>query len=156
MTTTAARPPLPPFSTDSAIKKVRAAEDGWNTRDPARIALAYTPGSRWRNRVEFSVGRDEIILLLERKWRRELSYRLIKELRGCEGNRIAVRFAYEWHDEAGNWYRSYGNRNWEFDQSDAGAPCQHQRTTDFESQRKFHWPFGGRPDGHPGLAELGL
>ncbi|NUO84563.1 MAG: nuclear transport factor 2 family protein [Cupriavidus sp.] len=152
------RPPLPPFTRETAIAKVRAAEDGWNSRDPERVALAYTVDSAWRNRAEFVNGRADIVAFLQRKWQKELDYRLIKELWVHEENRIAVRFAYEWHDDSGNWYRSYGNENWEFD--DAGfmrkrfacindAPIR-------SGDRKFHWPLGRRPDGHPGLSELGL
>jgi nuclear transport factor 2 (NTF2) superfamily protein len=158
MTINTARPPLPPFTRETAMQKVRAAEDGWNTRDPQRIALAYTALSRWRNRVEFPVGRDEIVSLLERKWRRELSYRLIKELWAFEENRIAVRFAYEWHDDAGNWFRSYGNENWEFD-TDGLMAVRHASINDMpilESERKFYWPLGRRPDNHSGLSTLGL
>ena len=154
----AARPPLPPFSAETAARKVRLAEDGWNSRDPQRVALAYTPDSRWRNRAEFPVGRDQIVELLERKWARELDYRLIKELWAFTGNRIAVRFAYEWHDDAGNWFRSYGNENWEFDEQGLMA-ARHASINDrpiAESERKFHWPQGRRPDDHPGLSDLGL
>jgi nuclear transport factor 2 (NTF2) superfamily protein len=152
------RPPLPPFTRDSAMAKVRAAEDAWNSRDPQRVALAYTPDSRWRNRTEFVRGRDAIAALLERKWRRELDYRLVKEIWIHEGNRIAVRFAYEWHDDAGNWFRSYGNENWEFD-ADGFMDVRHASINDMPiaaSERKFHWPLGRRPDAHPGLSELGL
>ena len=157
-TAEATRPPLPPFTTESATRKVRMAEDGWNSRDPKRVALAYTPDSRWRNRAEFPVGRDQIVELLERKWARELDYRLIKELWAFAANRIAVRFAYEWHDDAGNWFRSYGNENWEFDAQGLMA-VRHASINDrpiAESDRKFHWPQGRRPDDHPGLSELGL
>lgn len=152
------RPPLPPFTEDSARMKVRAAEDAWNGQDPAKIALAYTVDSQWRNRSEFVNGRAEIEALLTRKWKRELDYRLIKELWAFTGNRIAVRFAYESRDEQGNWYRSYGNENWEFDEhglmrtriaSINDLPIE-------EADRKFHWPQGRRPDDHPGLTELGL
>lgn len=152
------RPPLPPFTRETAIQKVRAAEDGWNTRDPERVALAYTAQSRWRNRAEFVTGRAEIIGLLSRKWARELDYRLIKELWAFDGNRIAVRFAYEWHDDAGNWFRAYGNENWEFDQNGLMA-VRHASINDLPIKavdRKFHWPLGRRPDGHPGLSDLGL
>ncbi len=152
------RPPLPPFTAETARAKVRAAEDAWNGRDPAKVALAYTPDSQWRNRAEFLTGRNEIEAFLTRKWARELDYRLIKELWTFAGNRIAVRFAYEWRDEAGNWFRAYGNENWEFDEhglmqrriasiNDLGLA---------ETDRKFHWPLGRRPDDHPGLTELGL
>ncbi|WP_426210102.1 DUF1348 family protein [Massilia sp. TWP1-3-3] len=158
MDTSAARPPCPPFTRDSAIAKVRAAEDGWNTRDPQRIAPAYTADSRWRNRAEFALGRDEIIALLERKWQRERDYRLIKELWAFTDNRIAVRFAYEWHDSAGNWFRSYGNENWEFDASGL-MQVRHASINDLaigEAERKFRWPSGRRPDDYPGLSALGL
>ena len=154
----APRPPLPPFDRESATLKVRLAEDGWNTRDPQRVALAYTPDSRWRNRAEFPTGRAEIVAFLTRKWARELDYRLIKELWAFSGNRIAVRFAYEWHDDAGNWYRSYGNENWEFAPNGLMA-VRHASINDLpiaESARKYHWPQGRRPDDHPGLSDLGL
>ena len=154
----AARPPLPPFTAETAARKVRLAEDGWNSRDPQRVALAYTPDSRWRNRAEFPVGRDQIVALLERKWARELDYRLIKELWAFTGNRIAVRFAYEWRDDAGNWFRSYGNENWEFDEQGLMA-ARHASINDrsiAESERHFHWPQGRRPDDHPSLSDLGL
>ena len=152
------RPPLPPFTRETAIQKVRLAEDGWNSRDPQKVSLAYSPQSRWRNRVEFANGREEIVALLIRKWTKELDYRLIKELWTFGDNRIAVRYAYESHDDSGNWYRSYGNENWEFDENGLmrlrfasinDAPIK-------ESERKFHWPLGRRPDDHPGLSELGL
>lgn len=152
------RPPLPPFTHETALAKVRAAEDGWNSRDPQRVALAYTANTRWRNRVEFPQGRDAITALLERKWRRELDYRLIKELWIHDANRIAVRFAYEWHDDAGNWFRSYGNENWEFD-ADGLMAVRHASINDMpiaETERKFRWPLGRRPDDHPGLSQLGL
>ncbi len=153
-----ARPPLPPFTHETAVRKVRSAEDAWNTRDPQRIALAYTPDSQWRNRCEFPHGREEIVQFLTRKWVRELDYRLVKELWVFGGNRIAVRFAYEWHDDTGNWFRSYGNENWEFDAN--GLMCRRIASINDlpikESDRKFHWPQGRRPDGHPGLSELGL
>jgi nuclear transport factor 2 (NTF2) superfamily protein len=152
------RPPLPPFDRESATLKVRLAEDGWNTRDPQRVALAYTADSRWRNRAEFPAGRQEIVAFLTRKWSRELDYRLIKELWAFDGNRIAVRFAYEWHDDAGNWYRSYGNENWEFAPNGLMA-VRHASINDLpipESARKYHWPQGRRPHDHPGLSELGL
>jgi nuclear transport factor 2 (NTF2) superfamily protein len=157
-TAEAARPPLPPFTAESAAQKVRMAEDGWNSRDPKRVALAYTPDSRWRNRAEFPVGRAQIVELLERKWARELDYRLIKELWAFAGKRIAVRFAYEWHDDAGNWFRSYGNENWEFDEQGLMA-VRHASINDrpiAEADRKFRWPQGRRPDDHPGLSDLGL
>ncbi len=154
----AARPPLPPFDDRTAAAKVRAAEDSWNSRDPQRVALAYTANTRWRNRIAFPTGRDAVRALLERKWRRELDYRLIKELWIHQGNRIAVRFAYEWHDDAGNWFRSYGNENWEFDANGLMA-VRHASINDMpvaDSERKFHWPLGRRPDDHPGLSQLGL
>jgi nuclear transport factor 2 (NTF2) superfamily protein len=157
-TAEAARPPLPPFTAESAAQKVRMAEDGWNSRDPKRVALAYTPDSRWRSRAEFPVGRAQIVELLERKWARELDYRLIKELWAFAGKRIAVRFAYEWHDDAGNWFRSYGNENWEFDEQGLMA-VRHASINDrpiAEADRKFRWPQGRRPDDHPGLSDLGL
>ena len=152
------RPPLPPFTLETARQKVRAAEDGWNTRDPAKVALAYTPDSTWRNRAEFPKGRAEIETFLTRKWQREHEYRLIKELWAHDGNRIAVRFAYEWHDGAGQWFRSYGNENWEFD-SDGLMANRYASINDLpirEVDRKFHWPQGRRPDDHPGLSDLGL
>jgi nuclear transport factor 2 (NTF2) superfamily protein len=152
------RPPLPPFTAQTAIEKVRLAEDGWNSRDPQRVSLAYTPDSRWRNRSEFPVGRAEIVTLLNRKWEREREYRLIKELWAYTDNRIAVRFAYEWLDTRGQWYRSYGNENWEF--NEAGLmQFRHASINDLaidESERLFRWPQGRRPDDHPGLSELGL
>lgn len=152
------RPPLPPFTRESATEKVRLAEDGWNTRDPERVAPAYTVDSRWRNRAEFVTGREEIIAFLTRKWKRELDYRLIKELWAFDGNRIAVRFAYECHDDSGNWFRSYGNENWEFD-DDGLMRRRHASINDLpieESDRKFHWPLGRRPGDHPGLGDLDL
>ena len=152
------RPPLPPFTRDTAIQKVRAAEDGWNTRDPERVALAYSTQSRWRNRAEFVVGREQIVALLRRKWARELDYRLIKELWAFEGSRIAVRFAYEWHDDAGNWFRSFGNENWEFD-AQGLMMARHASINDLpirEEDRKFRWPLGRRPDDHPGLSSFGF
>ncbi|MDW6064968.1 nuclear transport factor 2 family protein [Streptomyces sp. FXJ1.4098] len=150
--------PFPPFTRESAIEKVRAAEDGWNTRDPEKVALAYSVDSRWRNRAEFVNGRDEIVAFLARKWRRELDYRLIKELWAFDGNRIAVRFAYECRDDSGNWYRSYGNENWEFDENGL-MTHRYACINDLpikESERVFHWPLGRRPDDHPGLGDLGL
>ena len=156
--TTATRPPLPPFTRETAIQKVRLAEDGWNTRDPEKVALAYAVDSRWRNRAEFPNGRQEIIQFLERKWAKELDYRLIKELWAFTGNRIAVRFAYEWHDDSGHWYRSYGNENWEFN-PDGLMAFRFASINDLpisESDRKYHWPLGRRPDDHPGLSELSL
>lgn len=156
--TDADRPPLPPFDAASAAAKVRAAEDGWNSRDPAKVALAYTPDSRWRNRAEFLQGRDAITAFLTRKWNRELDYRLIKELWAFAGNRIAVRFAYEWHDDSGQWFRSYGNENWEF--ADNGLmQLRIASINDLpiaEAECKYRWPQGRRPDDHPGLSELGL
>jgi nuclear transport factor 2 (NTF2) superfamily protein len=153
-----ARPPLPPFTADTAAQKARLAEDAWNTRDPQRVAQAYTTDSRWRNRTEFFQGREAIEGFLTRKWQRELDYRLIKELWTFAGNRIAVRFVYEWHDDSGNWYRSHGNENWEFDEEGLMrrrlASINDQRIA--ESERKFRWPLGRRPDDHPGLTELGL
>jgi nuclear transport factor 2 (NTF2) superfamily protein len=152
------RPPLPPFAAETAAQKVRLAEDAWNTRDPERVAPAYTEDSRWRNRAEFITGREEIIAFLRRKWSRELDYRLIKEVWTFAGNRIAVRFAYEWHDDSGNWFRSYGNENWEFDE----RGLMHRRLASIndqpivEAERKFRWTLGRRPDDHPGLSELGL
>jgi uncharacterized protein len=152
------RPPVPPFTRETAIQKVRAAEDGWNTRDPERVSLAYTPQSKWRNRVEFATGRPEIVELLRRKWKRELDYRLIKELWAFGGNRIAVRFAYEFHDDSNNWFRAYGNENWEFDEHGLMAH-RHASINEMpirESDRLFRWPLGRRPDDHPGLSDLGL
>ncbi|MFG2847278.1 DUF1348 family protein [Kitasatospora sp. NPDC048296] len=152
------RPPVPPFTEETARRKVRAAEDAWNTRDPQRVALAYTPDSRWRNRAEFLAGREEIAAFLTRKWHRELDYRLVKELWAYGGDRIAVRFAYEWHDDSGQWYRSYGNENWEFDEHGLMArrlACINDLPITAE-ERLFHWPLGRRPDDHPGLTELGL
>ena len=155
---TAVRPPLPPFTRETAIQKVRLAEDGWNSRDPEKVALAYTIDSRWRNRAEFPNGRQEIIEFLTRKWARELDYRLIKELWAHDGDRIAVRFAYEWHDDSGHWFRSYGNENWEFDKHGL-MRRRYASINDLpikESERKYHWPLGRRPDEHPGLSDLGL
>lgn len=152
------RPPLPPYTWETAMQKVRMAEDGWNSRDPQRVAQVYTPDSRWRNRAEFIHGRDEIVAFLARKWARELDYRLIKELWAFTDHRIAVRFAYEWRDDSGHWYRSYGNENWEF--ADNGLMRRrHASINDLpitETERLFHWPLGRRPDEHPGLSELGL
>jgi nuclear transport factor 2 (NTF2) superfamily protein len=152
------RPPLPPFTQERAILKVRLAEDGWNTRDPEKVSLAYTMDSRWRNRAEFPVGRQQIVAFLTRKWTRELDYRLIKELWAFRGNRIGVRFAYEYHDDSWNWFRAYGNENWEFDQQGL-MYTRHASINELpiaEADRKFHWPLGRRPDDHPGLSELGL
>jgi len=152
------RPPFPPFTQETATQKVRMAEDGWNNRDPEKVALAYTPDSQWRNRNEFPKGRDEIVAFLKRKWAKEHEYRLIKELWAFEGNRIAVRFAYEWHDDAGQWWRSYGNENWEFDENGL-MQKRYASINDLaiqESDRLFHWPQGRRPDDHPSLSDLGL
>ena len=153
-----ARPPLPPFTRETSAQKARMAEDAWNTRSPERVAMAYTEDSRWRNRAEFFQGRAAIVAFLQRKWARELDYRLIKEVWAFEGNRIAVRVAYEWHDDSGHWFRSYGNENWEFDEhglmrlriaSINDLPLK-------ESERKYHWPLGRRPDDHQSLTDLGL
>ncbi|WP_026191197.1 nuclear transport factor 2 family protein [Methylosinus sp. LW4] len=152
------RPPLPPFTLETATQKVRVAEDGWNSRDPQKVALAYTPDSRWRNRAEFIVGRDQIEAFLGRKWSRELDYRLIKELWAFRENRIAVRFAYEWRDDSGAWFRAYGNENWEFDEHGL-MRLRIASINDLaivDADRKFHWPLGRRPDEHPGLSDLGL
>ena len=152
------RSPLPPFTDESAVQKVRLAEDSWNTRDPGKVALAYAIDSRWRNRSEFVNGRDEITTFLSRKWVKELDYRLIKELWAFNENRIAVRFAYEWHDDSSHWYRSYGNENWEFN-DDGLMALRFASINDLpiqESDRKYHWPLGRRPDDHMGLSELGL
>lgn len=152
------KPPLPPFTLETAAQKVRMAEDAWNSRDPDRVVQVYTENSRWRNRAEFPVGRDQIHQFLQRKWAKELEYRLIKELWACSGNRIAVRFAYEWHDDQDNWFRSYGNENWEF--NEFGLMIQrHASINDLlivNEERLFHWDLGRRPDNHPGLTELGL
>jgi len=152
------RPPLPPFTEETAKQKVQAAEDGWNNRNPEKVALAYTPDSQWRNRNEFYKGREEIAAFLTRKWATELDYRLIKELWAYTDNRIAVRFAYEWHDESGQWYRSYGNENWEFDENGLMA-VRRASINDLpiaEDERKFFWEHGPRPADHPGLSELDL
>jgi len=152
------KPPLPPFTPESAAQKVRAAEDAWNTRDPDRVVQVYTEDTQWRNRAEFPVGREQVRAFLQRKWARELDYRLVKELWACAGNRIAVRFAYEWHDDSGQWFRSYGNENWEFNE----AGYMQRRFASINDlpiraeDRKFHWPLGRRPEQHPGLSELGL
>ena len=152
------KPPVPPFTADTAARKVRLAEDAWNTRDPERVVLVYTEDTQWRNRAEFPLRREQVRRFLQRKWARELDYRLIKELWAYTDSRIAVRFAYEWHDDSGQWFRSYGNENWEFEEhglmrrryaSINDLPIQ-------ESDRKFHWTAGRRPDDHPGLSELGL
>ena len=152
------RLPVPPFDREAAIKKVRLAEDAWNSRDPERVSLAYTVDSVWRNRAEFVTGREAIVQFLRRKWTRELDYRLIKEVWAVSGDRIAVRFAYEWHDDSGHWYRSYGNENWEFD--DRGFMKRRIASINDlpigAADRKFHWPLGRRPDGHPSLSALGL
>jgi len=152
------RPPLPPFTLESATQKVRLAEDAWNSRDPERVSLVYTEDTRWRNRAEFVTGRAAVKEFLARKWAKELDYRLIKEIWGCRENRIAVRFAYEWHDDSGNWFRSYGNENWEFNA--AGLMVQrHASINDApiaEGERKFFWPLGRRPDEHPGLSSFGF
>lgn len=155
---TETRPPLPPFTRESAALKVRKAEDAWNTREPARVAGGYSLDSRWRNRAEFVSGRAAIIAFLERKWARELDYRLIKELWAFDGARIAVRFAYEWHDDSGQWYRSYGNENWAFDEHGL-MHTRHASINDLpivESARLYRWPSGARPADHPGLSDLGL
>jgi hypothetical protein len=152
------KPPLPPFTPETAAQKVRMAEDAWNTRDPDRVVLVYTEDTRWRNRSEFPVGRAEVRQFLVRKWAKELDYRLIKELWACAGNRIAVRFAYEWHDDSGHWYRSYGNENWEFNEQ-GFMMRRFASINDLpirETDRKFFWPLGRRPDDHPGLSELEL
>lgn len=153
-----ARPPFPPFTQETAAQKVRMAEDAWNTRDPERVSLAYSADSQWRNRSEFLTGREAMVRFLRQKWERELDYRLIKELWAYRDNRIAVRFAYEWHDEAGHWFRSYGNENWEFEENG----LMRRRIASIndvsiaEKDRKYLWPIGRRPDDHPGLSELGL
>ena len=152
------KPPLPPFTQQSAIQKIRMAEDAWNSRDPDRVVLVYTEDTRWRNRSEFPVGREEVRQFLRRKWSKELDYRLIKELWAFTGSRIAVRFAYEWHDDSGQWYRSYGNENWEF--NDQGFMARRFASINDlplkETERKFFWPLGRRPDDHSSLSELGL
>lgn len=153
-----ARPPLPPFNKASAIEKVRLAEDGWNSRDAQKVSLAYSVDTQWRNRAEFVTDREQCQAFLARKWQKELDYRLIKELWAFNDNRIAVRYAYEWHDDSGNWFRSYGNENWEF--ADDGLMTRRFACINDmpikASERKFHWPLGRRPDDHPGLSELGL
>jgi uncharacterized protein len=152
------KPPLPPFTPETAAQKVRLAEDAWNTRDPDRVVLVYTEDTRWRNRSEFPVGREQVRQFLQRKWNKELDYRLIKQLWACSGNRIAVRFAYEWHDDSGQWFRSYGNENWQF--NDHGLMTHRYASINDlpikESERKFHWPLGRRPDDHAELDEFGL
>ena len=158
MSTAEIRQPIPPFTRESAILKVRLAEDGWNSRDAAKVALAYTPDTQWRTRAEFASSRAEAQAFLERKWRKELEYRLIKELWAFTDNRIAVRYAYEWHDDSGNWFRSYGNENWEFAENGLMAhrfACINDLPIE-ASERKFRWPLGRRPDDHPGLSQLGL
>jgi len=156
--TESSRPPLPPFTAETAVQKARMAEDAWNSRDPQRVSLAYTQDSVWRNRAEFFQGRDAIVAFLQRKWAKENGYRLIKEVWAWQGNRIAVRFAYEYHDDAGHWFRAYGNENWEFDENG----LMQKRIASIndlpiaETERKFHWPQGRRPDKHPGLSALGL
>jgi uncharacterized protein len=153
-----AKPLIPPFSLETATEKVRKAEDAWNSRDPQRVSLVYTPASTWRNRAEFFTGREEIVRFLTRKWNRELDYRLIKEIFAFGDARIAVRFAYEFHDDSGQWFRAYGNENWEFD-AEGLMHHRHASINDLpikESDRKFHWPIGRRPDEHPGLTDLGL
>jgi nuclear transport factor 2 (NTF2) superfamily protein len=153
-----AKPPLPPFTPETAAVKVRMAEDAWNTRDPDRVVQVYTDDTVWRNRAEFPVGREQVRAFLQRKWARELDYRLVKELWACGGKRIAVRFAYEWRDDSGQWFRSYGNENWEF----TPEGLMRRRFASINDlpiraeERKFHWPLGRRPDGHPGLSDLGL
>ncbi|ACT48350.1 DUF1348 family protein [Methylotenera mobilis] len=152
------KPPLPPFTRETAAQKVRLAEDGWNSRDPQRVSLVYTPDSQWRNRAEFITGREQIVAFLTRKWSRELEYRLIKELWAHDHNRIAVRFAYEWHDDSGQWYRSYGNENWQFD-ANGLMELRYASINDLpikETERKFLWPIGRRPDDYASLSELGL
>ena len=152
------RPPVPPFTRETAMQKVRMAEDGWNSRDPQRVSLVYTMDSQWRNRAEFPKGREQIVEFLTRKWAKELDYRLIKELWAFEGNRIAVRFAYEWHDKTCNWFRSYGNENWQFN-AQGLMELRYASINDLaikESERKFFWPLGRRPDDHASLSELGL
>jgi nuclear transport factor 2 (NTF2) superfamily protein len=152
------RPPVPPFTPETAAQKARMAEDAWNSRDPETVSLAYTPDSLWRNRGEFLIGRDAIVVFLTRKWARELDYRLIKEVWAHDGDRIAVRFAYEWRDDSGNWFRSYGNENWEFDA--AGLMARRIASINdrpiAESERRFHWPLGRRPDDYPSLGDLDL
>jgi nuclear transport factor 2 (NTF2) superfamily protein len=155
---TETRPPFPPFTRETALQKVRTAEDGWNSRDPEKVSLAYTIDSKWRNRSEFLTGRQEIVAFLTRKWKAELDYRLIKELWAFTENRIAVRFAYECHNASGNWFRAYGNENWEFDEHGL-MRARHASINDLpiqESERKYHWPLGRRPDDHPELSDLGL
>jgi nuclear transport factor 2 (NTF2) superfamily protein len=149
---------MPPFTLETAMQKARMAEDAWNSRDPEKVSLAYTPESVWRNRGEFLIGREAIVVFLTRKWARELDYRLIKEIWAHDGARIAVRFAYEWRDDSGNWFRSYGNENWEFDEAGLMARriASINDTPIAAADRKFHWPLGRRPDDHPSLSDLGL
>lgn len=157
-TVTEVRPPIPPFTKESAIQKVRMAEDGWNSRDPQRVSMVYTQDSQWRNRAEFPRGREEIVQFLTHKWAKELDYRLIKELWAFTENRIAVRFSYEWHDASGNWFRSYGNENWQFD-ANGLMELRYASINDLpikESERKFFWPLGRRPDDHASLSDSGL
>ena len=157
-TVTEVRPPIPPFTKESAIQKVRMAEDGWNSRDPKRVSMVYTQDSQWRNRAAFPRGREEIVQFLTHKWAKELDYRLIKELWAFSENRIAVRFAYEWHDASGNWFRSYGNENWQFD-ANGLMELRYASINDLpikESERKFFWPLGRRPDDYASLSDLGL
>ena len=152
------KPPAPPFNLETATLKVRMAEDAWNTRDPNRVALVYTEDTIWRNRSEFPIGREQVRQFLQRKWAHELEYRLIKELWTFENNRIAVRFAYEWHNDSGQWFRSYGNENWQFN-ADGLMQRRYASINDLpiqEAERKFHWALGRRPDDHPGLSELAL
>ncbi len=158
MQQTEQKPPLPPFTLDTAKQKVRMAEDGWNSRDPQKVSMAYTSDSQWRNRSEFPVGREQIQSFLQRKWAKEKEYRLVKELWAFTNNRIAVRFAYEWHDESGQWFRSYGNENWEFDDNGL-MKTRHASINDLpinETDRKLLWPQGRRPDDYPSLSEMGL
>lgn len=157
-TTLNPRPPFPPFTKETAVEKVRLAEDSWNTRDPQRVSLAYSADSRWRNRAEFAVGTEQIVALLSRKWRREIDYRLIKEIWAFHESRIAVRFAYEYRDDSDNWFRAYGNENWAFDEQGL-MYARHASINELaimQVERKFHWPLGRRPDDHPGLSDLGL
>ena len=158
MTAEQPRQPIPPFNKSTAIEKVRLAEDGWNGRNPAKVALAYTSNTRWRNRAEFPQGRDQVEEFLTRKWNKELDYRLIKELWAYTDNRIAVRYAYEYRDDSGNWFRAYGNENWEFDENGymANRHASINEKPISEQERKFHWPLGRRPDDHPSLSDLGL
>lgn len=152
------RQPVPPFTLETATLKVRMAEDAWNSRDPEKVSLVYTTDTCWRNRAEFVNGREDVVQFLQRKWSQELDYRLIKELWTFDANKIAVRFAYEWHDDSGNWYRSFGNENWAFNEQGLMLrryACINDKPIK-ESERRFHWPLGRRPDEHPGLSELGF